>query len=80
MQRLFFVFVIVLAGCAEQVVRVRDETGKPVEGARVIVVKPALNAVQGETDKKGEIEIVSEGLAIRIEKLSNAGKPTEPQS
>jgi hypothetical protein len=73
--------LFVICGCApSQLVCVRDEAGQPVEGARVIVVKPSLNSIQGQTDKKGELEIVSEGLAVRVEKKGYArAYPPYPQ-
>src|SRR5438132_5071240 len=61
--------LILVCGCAATPsVQVHDEQGKPVEGARVTVVKASMNSIQGQTDKKGEVEVISEGRWIRVEK------------
>jgi hypothetical protein len=56
---LVFVFTVslVLIGCGKPDVIVKDETGIPIQGAKVIGISLSIQGQSSETDKQGEAKI-----------------------
>jgi hypothetical protein len=54
---LVFAISLVLIGCGKPDVIVKDETGIPIQGAKVIGMSLSIQGQSSETDKQGEAKI-----------------------